>query len=1636
MSKKIICALLAFVLLIGLMPATAIPASAAGYVDWNVMDDVLYIGGSGSIKLTGGKPGWESDKNTIRQIRMDLTGPIVIPDGAFTAAGYDSLKSVHVNKMSYWVGSTFGGVNPLFAGSRSHDLYLGDKLVTKLEIPNGTKMIPDNAFYGATIRKVTMPGSVKEIGVSAFENCYQLSSATLSEAIHTIRNNAFAGSGLTSVDLPGSLTNLGSGAFQNCKELTYVNGSSKVTGGMGSHVFQGCEKLSTVSLPANLTVIPTSTFEGCTALTNINIPSKVVQIDNNAFKNTSLKGISFPKSVKVLDGSAFDGCTKLAYVNVSSIKAWCEMSIYGTNPLNQAKYLKENGKDFSTLNIPGDVTDIPSDRFANCRNITKIVIPSSVQTVGSGAFRNCENVTEVKLGASVQNIGQNAFLGCGKIKTVSCDEKQWAERLTVESGNDFLVDAYNATHGKPSDPKDPSGTPVPVSKELANYAASMQKFYANAYEYPAGSGKYRIGYGTASIKGATITPAQAVLVLQEEDLAIAAGSVVNKIPEVASNKARREALASYTYRNGFDWLDDASHPLNKAARETVINEFTLLEAFCYGTKPGTAEFNNRLRDGKLYMSGEYVSSVPANYGYVTLNPNGGTSKGGVYVIFDKDADAIKIEDRYTPEMFNQTFLGWFTDAKTGKLVSYLNASFHGKTLYAHWQHNDAEVPGAKPVSYRLPSVMVADDCLDAATGRVRVYAEPSLASKHIQTLENNILMSIVAEYKDADGNLWVQLKNSGWVSLGKSPMGIVEPGVVELGENQKLNVYKDDNGTVVNERVASLRDGNEVSIVARRKIEDKVWGRVWFLNRENDTYQKGWIDLGHVRLTNLPEPEAPVDPDSPNGKPAIATGVVVNTDSVNVRGSASVHGKFFGKLNRGTNLNIYEYETTNGVQWALADEGWVCMQYVHLTSNEPGNGGSGSGSTGELGSADNKIPLAEGQVIGNLVLGVRSAPGAHNKKVGTLTGGTKLAIYQTKMYNGAQWGRTDGGWVCMTYIHLDKDLVIPNNGSNNKPNVLGQGRVVNCSTHVNVRANATPQSALQGTFPLGSVIELLEETTNNGFDWYRTTKGWVCGTYVQKMAAPDVVNPIVPNPGVPVIPGATASTGTITGAPTVNVREAAGTHNAKVTELRSGSRVNIKGSQVVDGATWYQIDQGWVAGKYVLLGGSSANGGQIGGTTETANGQYATGVIAQAGTKVRLGAGYGYKDVKSLKLGDKITIYEQQLSDGVAWGRISNNEWVNLAFVTLNSTGITGTGTMGTIVRAGHAVNVRATPNSNSARMATLIVGAPVEVLEVQQISATESWGRTPQGWVNMMYINLTGALPTPPLNPDANVPAPNPNPNPAPNPEKPSNQGIPFNMNGTTLVEADLQMIPGVLGDFDATIAAGQTVVISKLELVDERIWGLVEGGWIDMRLVSLNNYGVNQAAQLVWDNHNTENAIGAVNKGEFLNIQQLYIDEARKVWGRISNEGQSPRWIELTNITPLGSYSTNFLARTTTKLETAVYADKSVDSEVVMELLETGSTITISALSRDLNGEIWVKMEKGWIKLESINQNGISGVVTASELITWVDADRSAPKAVKKLGDEITFQSITLNASGVPMGFISDSLGWVELAAVKTVR
>lgn len=364
--------------------------------------------------------------------------------------------------------------------------------------------------------------------------------------------------------------------------------------------------------------------------------------------------------------------------------------------------------------------------------------------------------------------------------------------------------------------------------------------------------------------------------------------------------------------------------------------------------------------------------------------------------------------------------------------------------------------------------------------------------------------------------------------------------------------------------------------------------------------------------------EAPTEPVNEN--------MATVTDQLNVRSSPSTGAKIIGYLDPGTQVEIIKTETYMGVEWALIREGWIVLDYVEMN-----NGSDAKDPEGDSPAATEPAPSEPvnttkitGKVTAN-GLYIRKEPSKTGEVVGNYANGTTITILETK--NG--WGRTDKGWVSMTYVSTTgttNNTTTPNTTTNNTTQDGTTYYIT--ATQLNIRDQASTNGKQVGTYVEGDKVVILE--TSNG--WGRTDKGWISMQYAYKNGAT----------------GENTAKGIVTG-DALNIRSGPGTGYGSVGSYASGTRVSILEQITVDGVTWGCTDKGWISLGYVYIDGTKGDGA-------------GTGTVTGDNVNIRSGPGTGYGAVGSLTAGQEIEIFAQFEVDGTYWGCM-NKGWVCMDYV-------------------------------------------------------------------------------------------------------------------------------------------------------------------------------------------------------------------------------------------------------------------------------------------------------------------------------------------------------------------------------------
>lgn len=350
--------------------------------------------------------------------------------------------------------------------------------------------IEDRAFYGCwKIEALTLTENVRYLGESAFGDTRHITEVTVnSSGSVTFKDGAFVsvyggsdvrtlhiGKGLANVDISAVFggTNAVLATVTVDKENNYyyegsdgviydkhlneeqVNvptkilyypilkeGEYELPGSIttiGANVFVARQKLTKVTIGANVTEIGNAAFKDCTALTEVVWKKPVV----------SAEGVTAEEQALTLGDNVFSGC-----YGFTAFVLPARVTSIGEGAFQNCKYMTA----FTFEDGTGALT-IGAKAFSGCHALTALALREGVVSVGDGAFANCAELVSVSLPASVERLGTWAevqeegsetkkytFVSMDLFKTTGVSPK--LERVDVNENNTHYYSENGMLFGK------------------------------------------------------------------------------------------------------------------------------------------------------------------------------------------------------------------------------------------------------------------------------------------------------------------------------------------------------------------------------------------------------------------------------------------------------------------------------------------------------------------------------------------------------------------------------------------------------------------------------------------------------------------------------------------------------------------------------------------------------------------------------------------------------------------------------------------------------------------------------------------------------------------------------------------------------------------------------------------------------------------------------------------------------------------------------------------------------------------------------------------------------------------------------------------------------------------------------------
>ena len=341
--------------------------------------------------------------------------------------------------------------------------------VEQLTLPDTLEKMSGGGFYFrkfAKVKELHIPGSIKNFDCQ-LQSERSLEKLYFDEGVEEISANSMVNgcSSLSEIDLPSTLKMIsGTGAFSGATALTGIEFpkdvafSDTITG-----VFGDCTSLTSVSLPASVTKIPSGMFQGCTSLTSVTALSEIESIGNNAFQNcSSLTGIDFPGTLTSIGSSAFQGCASLVSVpNLSKVTkmGWgafqsCE-NLHASVDLSSLQSIPGHAFCYTPVKIVGLCDNLKSiGDWAFIWSNVAVQLPETLEKIGNYAFYDGTLPEQLSIPDSVTSVGMAAFSGVRGVRDVTIGrgltkiprdmfDGSTVQKITIENSMDDITGSEN-----------------------------------------------------------------------------------------------------------------------------------------------------------------------------------------------------------------------------------------------------------------------------------------------------------------------------------------------------------------------------------------------------------------------------------------------------------------------------------------------------------------------------------------------------------------------------------------------------------------------------------------------------------------------------------------------------------------------------------------------------------------------------------------------------------------------------------------------------------------------------------------------------------------------------------------------------------------------------------------------------------------------------------------------------------------------------------------------------------------------------------------------------------------------------------------------------------------------------------------
>lgn len=571
---------------------------------------------------------------------------------------------------------------------------------------------------------------------------------------------------------------------------------------------------------------------------------------------------------------------------------------------------------------------------------------------------------------------------------------------------------------------------------------------------------------------------------------------------------------------------------------------------------------------------------------------------------------------------------------------------------------------------------------------------------------------------------YVKRTNAPLVSGEKEPTGLVAT-VINVDE---VNVRKSP--SIYGTYVCKLTMGTTCEVLDG---PENGWYRLKISGRED---QETWVYQQYLDVKSGSAGSS--GSTGSNGNIETGKGIVANTYAgVNMRQTAGIGGAFMLKILPGTAVDVLEVTQVGASKWGKVQvdgkTGWVCMDYITMISYEdiPGyNGGSSSGSTGSTGgSGSSTVTGAQTAIYTGTVKA--PSPDTNSRAISefsdksdvskdgrTMDEAKQLIVFKTTDINGAVVRLLNTGDQVTMHELLTVEVEKTSTSSEYEDEETTTTKETQYWARINDGYIRAPQLNLD--------LDVLDEATYTVVDYDKLNVYTDETLTIQKTVEVDTedftgMETMYLKKGEKVTVTKVEIRGNIiVGKIESDIGEEGFVNLSKLTKGSINVQVNNNTNNNNSNSSNNNNNNTNTNTNTPVIG-DTGNTGSTGVANNTSGYKYTGKVINTNELNVRSTASTGATKTAVLKSGASLVIYETTISEGMAWGRCDAG-WVYLYYVDLTPAG-------------GSAIDARVVYNDNtiiytdSACSETAGTYARMSVIDIYEVVG--KMARTDKGWVN-----------------------------------------------------------------------------------------------------------------------------------------------------------------------------------------------------------------------------------------------------------------------------------------------------------------